>query len=223
MAKNYTSFQVASGKERKVQYVYKQGGQTVLIDYPMSEEAYSKLKNATISNSTHSTTSGNTVVVKQQPKILMSATSVDTLANSLISQITTPVNVNNGQQQKQSLSKNQETKEIIAGLTKDGKKFQFAFGSPTGSGGSTATVSQKNFAGSSTGEKVEVTVNGATAGTARQLHVINGPSGNNSNVAAVSSTQRCIVQAISPAKVQYNTTAIMRSSPQSQRTQGEKK
>ena len=78
-----------------MQYVYKQGGQTVLIDYPMSEDTYSKLKH------TANSTSNNTVVVKQsvggsvsvsQPKILMS-TSVDTLANSLISQITTPVNV----------------------------------------------------------------------------------------------------------------------------------
>ena len=74
-----------------MQYVYKQGGQTVLIDYPMSEDTYSKLKHNANS------TSNNTVVVKQsaisaQPKILMS-TSVDSLANSLISQITTPVNV----------------------------------------------------------------------------------------------------------------------------------
>ena len=37
-------------------------------------------------------TGGGTVTVSQPPKILMS-TSVDTLANSLISQITTPVNV----------------------------------------------------------------------------------------------------------------------------------
>ena len=65
-----------------MQYVYKQGGQTVLIDYPMSEDTYSKLKHNA------NNTSNNTVVVKQsaisaQPKILMS-TSVDSLANSLI-------------------------------------------------------------------------------------------------------------------------------------------
>ena len=86
-----------------MQYVYKQGGQTVLIDYPMSEDTYSKLKHTAnnTSNNTvvvkqsvggQNTGGGGTVTVSQPPKILMS-TSVDTLANSLISQITTPVNV----------------------------------------------------------------------------------------------------------------------------------
>ena len=95
-----------SAARPKVQYVYKQGGQTVLIDYPMSEDAYSKLKNSN---------SQATVVVKQQPqqKILMSS-SVDTLANSLISQITTPVNVNNGNSEETAAEKL--------------PKFQFAFG-----------------------------------------------------------------------------------------------
>ena len=84
-----------------MQYVYKQGGQTVLIDYPMSEDTYSKLKH-TANNTSNNTvvvkqsvggqTGSGTVTVSQPPKILMS-TSVDTLANSLISQITTPVNV----------------------------------------------------------------------------------------------------------------------------------
>ena len=196
----------ASNKpERKVQYVYKQGGQTVLIDYPMSEDAYSKLKsnnsgssNAVGTGGSSSSSNSSTIVVKpqQQPKILMS-TSVDTLANSLISQITTPVNVSNpsqngqqkqSQQQEDEAAKSNSTAAAAATASGALPKFQFAFG-PTGSpsGGVAKATSAVT--------PVEVVSNGGQ----RQLHVINN-SGNTQGV-----TQRCIVQTLSPAKLQYNT------------------
>ena len=200
----------ASNKpERKVQYVYKQGGQTVLIDYPMSEDAYSKLKsnNSGSSNtvgtggssSSSSSSNSSTIVVKpqQQPKILMS-TSVDTLANSLISQITTPVNVSNPSQngqQKQSQQQEDEAAKsnstaATAAATASGAlpKFQFAFGTSGSPSGGVAKAT-------SAVTPVEVVSNGGQ----RQLHVINN-SGNTQGV-----TQRCIVQTLSPAKLQYNT------------------
>lgn len=212
--------------ERKVQYVYKQGGQTVLIDYPMSEEAYSKLKTAN-NSSQHAT-----VVVKpttstttqpqaanttpQQPKILLS-TSVDTLANSLISQITTPVNVNNQSQQSSSSSSanghnNQATEAEAKASSSSLPKFQFAFGS------SASKTMEK------TSTAVEV-VNGGGGGSSalntppRQLHVISGsPAASPTNQAAGAGgvTQRCIVQTLSPAKLQYNTIMrpVVSSSPQ---------
>ena len=76
----------------KVQYVYKQGGQTVLIDYPMNEEAFSKLKTTTSTLVVKPPSQQPQQVMISTPKVLMSS-SVDTLANSLISQITAPVNV----------------------------------------------------------------------------------------------------------------------------------
>ena len=107
-----------------MQYVYKQGGQTVLIDYPMSEDTYSKLKH-TANNTSNNTvvvkqsvggqTGGGTVTVSQPPKILMS-TSVDTLANSLISQITTPVNV--ATPTPGSVSANGSSSETVSGKQK---------------------------------------------------------------------------------------------------------
>ena len=189
-----------------MQYVYKQGGQTVLIDYPMSEDAYSKLKPT--ANSASST--GNTVVVKQsavsQPKILLS-TSVDTLANSLISQITTPVNVAtpvnvvgatvntvaaatnvNGNPEPVSDSKS-------SSLANNGAlpKFQFAFGqrATTTSGGAQPQAIETAGGKQTTTTSVEV-VNGtsggsvtaaAATGQTRQLHVISGsPAANNQGV-----------------------------------------
>ena len=189
-----------------MQYVYKQGGQTVLIDYPMSEDAYSKLK--------PTANSASTVVVKQsavsqQPKILLS-TSVDTLANSLISQITTPVNVAtpvtvvgnttatvaavtnvNGNPEPVSDSKS-------SSLANNGAlpKFQFAFGqratttSSSGSAQPQTAIETVASGGKQTTTSVEV-VNGGSAGAAaavptgqtRQLHVISGsPAINNQGV-----------------------------------------
>ena len=92
-----TSSVVASGgtapsTTSKVQYVYKQGGQTVLIDYPMNEEAFSKLKTTTSTLVVKPPSQQPQQVMISTPKVLMSS-SVDTLANSLISQITAPVNV----------------------------------------------------------------------------------------------------------------------------------
>ena len=191
-----------SKPERKVQYVYKQGGQTVLIDYPMSEDAYSKLKNSNnagtvASASASASSSSSSIVVKSQPqpKILMS-TSVDTLANSLISQITTPVNVNsqNGQHQQPQEpleeSPQPQKNSTASAATSAGAlpKFQFAFGS----GGGARTGTQ-----TATATPVEVVSNG---GQRQQLHVIN-----NSGASTQGVTQRCIVQTLSPAKLQYNT------------------
>jgi hypothetical protein len=174
--------------ERKVQYVYKQGGQTVLIDYPMTEDSLSKLKTA----------SGNSLIVKQHqatptvmistlPKVLMS-TSVDTLANSLISQITTPVNVQ-GPAAEAAASSSSSNGHKPASAAETAKspppttttagaplpKFQFAFGRA------------ENPTSPEKGIPVEI-VNGVGG---RQVHLIAGG-------------QRCIVQALSPTKLQYN-------------------
>ena len=54
-------------------------------DYPMNEETFSKLKATT-------STQPQRVMISSTPKVLLSS-NVDTLANSLISQITAPVNV----------------------------------------------------------------------------------------------------------------------------------
>ena len=96
-ASSTASVVVASGGNApsttsKVQYVYKQGGQTVLIDYPMNEEAFSKLKTTTSTLVVKPPSQQPQQVMISTPKVLMSS-SVDTLANSLISQITAPVNV----------------------------------------------------------------------------------------------------------------------------------
>ena len=91
----------------------------------MSEDTYSKLKH-TANNTSNNTVvvkqsmggqtgGGGTVTVSQPPKILMS-TSVDTLANSLISQITTPVNV--ATPTPGSVSANGSSSETVSGKQK---------------------------------------------------------------------------------------------------------
>ena len=172
----------------------------------IDEEAYSKLKPT--ANSASST--ANTVVVKQsavsQPKILLS-TSVDTLANSLISQITTPVNVATPVNvvgatvntavaaAATNVNGNPEPVSDSKPLANNGAlpKFQFAFGqrATTTSGGAqpqaietaggkqTTTTSVEVVNGTSGGGSVAVAAAAAT-GQTRQLHVISGsPAANN--------------------------------------------
>ncbi len=112
----------ASTASPKVQYVYKQGGQTVLIDYPMSSTS-AAAAGASSSQDSSSKIVKTEAVTGGQSKILSgSSSSVDTLANSLISQITTPVNVNNG---ASSLP-----------------KFQFAFGASNSNSNALGAVVQ---------------------------------------------------------------------------------
>ncbi len=160
---------------RKVQYVYKQGGQTVLIDYPMTQDALAKLKQAQptqhILKPQTSVVAGTptpTVVISAAgvnpagivnvsglqagQKIVMAApapappvsvptSNVDSLANSLISQITAPVSVEaanktNGHHQTppdSSSSNSTNSGSPVKGAAASGSssalpKFQFAFG-----------------------------------------------------------------------------------------------
>ena len=103
--------------ERKVQYIYKQGGQTVVIDYPMADvDALAKLKPIP-----QQPQPVRLPVVSTPPKIIMTSAgaqvgSVDSLANSLISQIQTPLTPTS-------------TGQLVNTQSQDSlPKFQLAFG-----------------------------------------------------------------------------------------------
>ena len=197
-----TAAAVPAQPTSKVQYVYKQGGQTVLIDYPMNEEAFSKLKTTTSTLVVKSPSMSSTqqqpqqVMITTTPKVLMSS-SVDTLANSLISQITAPVNVPGTSASTNSIANGHESGKGSGSQSSSSTsssstggvlpKFQFAFG--RGSGDSPTKASSS-----------EIQVNGG-GGTPRQIHLAAAPSGSGQ-------PQRCIVQMGgngSPTKtVQYN-------------------
>ena len=156
-------------KETKVQYIYKQGGQTVIIDYPMAEDTIARLKPVPIiqqqskqpnqqirlpivlSNSTGvgspqkmitqristATSVGNQnattaiVLPSTPPKIILSSAqspSVDTLANSLISQIQTPINPEKTNQNQSPRVAPQQSSLSQAHSASSLPKFQFAFG-----------------------------------------------------------------------------------------------
>ena len=156
-----------STRERKVQYIYKQGGQTVIIDYPMAEDTLARLKpvpviqqgqpshqqqirlpivlaNAAggspqkiITQRQTQSISGNQnataiVLPTTPPKIILSAAqspSVDTLANSLISQIQTPLNPTDGLSQGSTpAQKIQQVSSSPSSSVSTLPKFQFAFG-----------------------------------------------------------------------------------------------
>ena len=157
-----------STRERKVQYIYKQGGQTVIIDYPMAEDTLARLKpvpvmqqgqqphqqqirlpivlaNAAggspqkiITQRQTQSIGGNQnataiVLPTTPPKIILSAAqspSVDTLANSLISQIQTPLNPTDGLSQGNipSTQKIQQVSSSPSSSVSTLPKFQFAFG-----------------------------------------------------------------------------------------------
>ena len=155
-----------SPRERKVQYIYKQGGQTVIIDYPMAEDTLARLKpvpviqqgqpsqqqqirlpivlaNAaggspkkiitqrqaqSIANNQNTTA---IMLPSTPPKIILSAAqspSVDTLANSLISQIQTPLNPTDGVSQGSKTPTLQPLSSSPASSFSTLPKFQFAFG-----------------------------------------------------------------------------------------------
>ena len=185
-------------RERKVQYIYKQGGQTVIIDYPMTEDTLARLKPLPIiqqgqqqhqqirlpivlTNSTgggspqkifaqRSTTvasasnqNATTIVLPTTPpKIILSAPqspSVDSLANSLISQIQTPLNPTGGlspssQPQAQRLNQQLSASPSSAKFL---PKFQFAFGGSriTKQVSSGAAVTQQNLTTSEANVKAE--------------------------------------------------------------------
>jgi hypothetical protein len=155
-------------RERKVQYIYKQGGQTVIIDYPMTEDTLARLKPVPViqqgqqqqqirlpivlanaagggspqkifaqrSSATPAGNQNNTAIVlpTTPPKIILSAAqspSVDTLANSLISQIQTPVNPSGGLSpgnQSQAHRMSQQFSSSTTSSINSLPKFQFAFG-----------------------------------------------------------------------------------------------
>jgi hypothetical protein len=99
-------------RETKIQYVYKHGTQTIVVDRPLTEEELSKLKfplpNNRIQQQQQQATSqqAKQAIVVARPSAACQpvarvvvpsaplASSVDTLANTLISQIQTPVQVN---------------------------------------------------------------------------------------------------------------------------------
>ena len=101
-------------RETKVQYVYKHGTQTIVVDRPLTEEELSKLKFPLTSNQTqqqqHHPSTNSSQLNKQAISIARPAiashsvslinvpstgsqNSVESLANTLISQIQTPVQV----------------------------------------------------------------------------------------------------------------------------------
>ena len=101
-----------SERETKIQYVYKHGTQTIVVDRPLTEEELSKLKfplpNNRLQQQQHMAAvqqakqaivvgrPGMTPVPNVARVVVPSAStvsSVDTLANTLISQIQTPVQV----------------------------------------------------------------------------------------------------------------------------------
>ena len=157
-----------SPRERKVQYIYKQGGQTVIIDYPMAEDTLARLKPVPViqqgqpsqqqqirlpivlanaaggspqkiitqrhTQSINGNQSATAIVLPTTPpKIILSGAqspSVDTLANSLISQIQTPLNPTDGLAQGSS-PQTQKLPQVSSSPSSSVStlpKFQFAFG-----------------------------------------------------------------------------------------------
>jgi len=99
-------------RETKIQYVYKHGTQTIVVDRPLTEEELSKLKFPLPSNRTQQqqqpqvpTQQAKQAIVVARPTVASqpvarlvvpppsAPSSVETLANTLISQIQTPVQV----------------------------------------------------------------------------------------------------------------------------------
>ena len=99
-------------RETKIQYVYKHGTQTIVVDRPLTEEELSKLKfplpnnrqqqqhMATVQQAKQAIVVGRPGLPPAQnvARVVVpsasAVSSVDTLANTLISQIQTPVQVN---------------------------------------------------------------------------------------------------------------------------------
>ena len=103
-----------SERETKIQYVYKHGTQTIVVDRPLTEEELSKLKFPLPNNRLQQQQQQHMAAVQQAKQAIVvgrpgmapapnvarvvvpsasTVSSVDTLANTLISQIQTPVQV----------------------------------------------------------------------------------------------------------------------------------